>query len=143
MAEFKSISKKRTSNKVASESKKNRHRKLDENGEYDDPDESKPRKTATNNQKLVFDDDGNVTSAVPKAGPTAHVQRHQQQRDSTDVDTKWYQVYSMHNKHGELEEMKETEITELSKMCRTRFESELASLQKREYSHIPIKPENV
>lgn len=128
MAQFKNIANKRIFNDSAS---KNRHRKLGDDGEYDDPDESKPR-TTPNNQKLVFDDDGNVSSNVPKAGRTSTVQQHQQQRGGVDVDTKWYQLYSMHNKHGELDEMKEAEIVELTKLCRTCFESELAGLQKRE-----------
>lgn len=132
--ELKSKSKKRPFDKTpAPPSKPNRrHRKHNNGQEYDDPDESKPhsKPQSHQNQKVVFDDDGNTLEAGSQAAKAAAAARHQS-RNGGDVDTKWFQVYAAYNTHGELVEMKDAELAELTNTCRQCFDAELASLQKR------------
>lgn len=73
---------------------KKRHQKRNEDEEYDDPDESKPR-PRSENKKLVFDDDGNTIEAAVGAKSHSKGQRPRHQPDGQlDVDTKWFQVVS-------------------------------------------------
>lgn len=144
MAPFKAVSAKRPFQKPAAGAgrppKPRQRRQRNADGEYDDPDESKPRShaapSASGAQKLVFDDDGNTVDAHSNAGRAAQAARRQQDREARggadDVDTKWFEVYAVHNTSGELVELKEAEQTELNNACRTSFEAELAGLQKSE-----------
>lgn len=146
MAQFKAISAKRPFEKTKSgggaagrppNPRQRRQRNAD--GEYDDPDESKPRAPSASSsaQKLVFDDEGNTVAANSQAGQAAQAaHRHQDalsRGGAADVDTKWFEVYAVHNTNAaEPVEMKESEQQELSNACRTSFEAELAGLQKSE-----------
>lgn len=135
--EFKAITaKKRTFDKTpiaAPPGKPNRrNRKHKASEEYDDPDESKPHSEPNQNRKVIFDDDGNTLAEGSKVAKATAAARHQNRHGSgNDVDTKWFQVYANYNTHGELVELKDAELVELTNTCRTCFEAELASLQKR------------
>lgn len=75
---------------------KQRRQKRNDDEEYDDPDESKPR-PRPENKKLVFDDEGNTIEASPqKAHGKGRRPRHQPD-GQLDVDTKWFQVVSLMN----------------------------------------------
>lgn len=145
---FKPLNKKRPFDTTKPNKLKQRRPKRGDDEEYDDPDESKPR-PRTENKKLVFDDEGNTIEAPVSNGKSQRA-RHQSS-NQPDIDTKWYQVvsylkffvltlyiirrvlfqFAAFNKSGELLDMKEIEVRELMKTCRTCFEAELSSLQKR------------
>lgn len=72
---------------------KRRHQKRNDDEEYDDPDESKPRPPRPENKKLVFDDEGNTIEAAPRTHGKGRRPRHQPD-GKLDVDTKWFQVVS-------------------------------------------------
>lgn len=108
-----------------------------------------PVKDSKKNSKIVFDDDGKVTS---KSAAKEKSSYNSNFKNNTDVATKWYDevryfasmffyklshtlitiIFQLaaYNTSDELVELKDAEIQELTNICKSCFESELSNLLK-------------